>query len=130
MKSSYPTAIGIIAMLMLMPGCSEQGSQSAGEALPAPMGFTEPNRTEAADDPAFAAFDTDANGVLDEDEWQNREARSLVELKNRTFQQIDRDSSGGIDPDEFASARADDGPNASTGRTVHDPVADPETSGH
>jgi Ca2+-binding EF-hand superfamily protein len=127
MNSHYRTALGMVAALMLMAGCSDDGSYSAGEPLPAPMPISEAESLDAQEesaDSAFAAFDTDANGVIDESEWENREARSMVDLKNRTFAQIDRDSNGGIDPQEFANARADGGGSADTGRSVRDSAAD------
>jgi hypothetical protein len=136
MKSSFLTAIGMVAALMLMTGCSDQSSQSAGEALPAPMDPSAANQPmaaqEAAENPVFAAFDADSNGIVDENEWQNREARNMVDLKNMSFHQIDRDSSGGIDPDEFDRARTDGGATVNTGgtgTTVSDSDADTPDAG-
>lgn len=128
--STYLTAIAMSAGLVLATACSERGSQSTGEALPAPVGSTDAARTvepeEEPEDSTFAALDADSNGTLDENEWQSEEARNTANLKNMSFAQIDRNESGGIEPDEFDSARTGGGAelNAARDPTVRDSDAD------
>ena len=121
MKLNYLTAIGVLAALMTLSGCSDQDAQSVGEALPSPSGSTdapgnsEPSpqaddgvvSPEEAEQSEFAALDTNSNGTLEESEWESDETRNIVDLKNMTFAQIDRNSSGGIELEEFRNASTD-----------------------
>lgn len=120
MKPSYLSPIAAVAALTLFAGCSDGGSQSAGEPLPAPSRSTEaagntvpsPQAEEEADSAEqveqseFAALDTNSNGMLEEREWESEQTSELAGLKNMTFAQLDRNDSGGIEPDEFRKARS------------------------
>ena len=131
MKSNYLSALGLVAALMIVTGCSDQNAQSVGEALPAPSGSTEAARSQEpspqeddgvvtpqeAEQAEFAALDTNSNGMLEESEWESDEAKDLANRKNLSFAQIDRNSSGGIELEEFSKARTggDVEANAGTG---------------
>lgn len=56
----------------------------------------------------FAAFDTDSDGKLGEDEWRSNAEPNATNLRNMTFDQIDRDANGSIDLREFKSAKTSD----------------------
>lgn len=72
----------------------------------------------------FAAFDTDSDGKLVEDEWLSNAEPNATNLRNMTFEQIDRDSNGSIDLREFKSAKTSDGSESSGGASTSlDPTA-------
>ena len=141
MKSNYLTAISLAAALVILTGCSDQSTES-GEALPAPAGSTDAARStepspqddggvvtpQEAEESEFAALDTNSNGTLEEGEWESDQARNVANLKNMTFEQIDRNASGGIEPEEFSKARSvpDAEENTGTGAdtAVREPGAD------
>lgn len=93
----------------------EQADPAAGE-MPADQS---PAATE------FAAFDTDSDGQLGEDEWRSNAEPNARNLRNMTFEQIDRDSSGSIDLREFKSAKTTGASESSSGgaSTSLDPTA-------
>ncbi len=82
------------------PGTSQSGGSSSMGAENQPMGqgAGANGQGQMAPSTEFAAMDTDADGTLDQSEWQPNAAHGM------DFDQVDADSSGSIDPQEFKQA--------------------------
>lgn len=82
------------------------GSQpgSTGDDLAGQTGMGQPEEEVGMTE--FAALDTDANGKLAESEWQ---PEAVAGIEGMDFEEIDEDSSGDIDREEFRQAIASSG---------------------
>lgn len=110
------------AVLTAVTGCGAPDNPGTSQSVPAP-GMADPGPDpkieETAEEEAkldmteFAQFDTDANGVIEEQEWPEPPPSGIE------FAQIDDNDNGNIDRNEFRAAAK------RTGGEVADQEVDP-----